>query len=239
MKYKSPLVREVYCEFFFDVNISVTMQNMMMNLFVSPEDEIEIEPDLSRAINNKVMPVRMRLWKNGKKELVQLFENRFAYNYIPHKHSDDEEYLGWEYFLGEAEKYYNELAKIPDIKVDKLSLSYINEKIDIMDNDFIMSKYFVCDGNYIPKYVENSVVSTDVIIGMGDYSKDENTQIKIGVNKMNDTTIALKTQITITTAPNKGKNTIASLDDLHTECREMFNAIFTKHVKDEVMGGKV
>lgn len=230
MKYQNPILKEIYVEFYFDKEISGTSQYDISKIFSNEYDTVEIDPDFQPL---KQPNTRIRLWKNDKKELLQIFNNRIAINNIIGN------YVGWNKFLKSCLEVKQIISKhYPNIKYQQVTLSYINGIEKISRDSFCIGKYINCNGEVFPKSIENINALIDLKYAIGNISIDkDNHQIHIQTSIKNDS-YNLRLQLIFQKKFN-GKDFKKILNILHDNCSKNFNNIITVYVKDELMGGTI
>jgi uncharacterized protein (TIGR04255 family) len=239
MSYKNPIINEIYCQFYYNHSVIQQEQYKIMDLMKPHFEETEIEPDLAIITPGNKMSVRIRLWKNEKKELLQIFGNRIAFNYLPHV-EDGAEYKGWKYFCDNNIKYISLIEKeFSNITWNKVSLSYIDKIDDIDDKDFTLGKYINCNNDILPRILNDSKEASDCIIGRGNANIENNRQIKLAlrINEKRLYNIRLETVFLVLIHENTDLNEI--LKELHFQGNELFEKIITDYVRQEIMGGTI
>ena len=100
-----------------------------------------------------------------KKELLQVYHDKIAFNFIP---KDGAVYEGWESFLEKSMKYINAISSsYSDYCWKRVGLSYIDKISGICGDDFKLGKYINCNGDTIPRIFEGTSIATDIILGQG------------------------------------------------------------------------
>lgn len=234
MSYKKPILSEIYCEAFFKRPIDTTIQWNIISALKESSNIIEIDPDIINPGLEPNMRVRIRLWKDGKRELLQVYYNRIAFNFIP---KDSTVYEGWESFLEKSMKYINAISSsYSDYCWENVGLSYIDKISGICKDGFKLGKYINCNGDTIPRIFEDTSVATDIIIGQGNKALEDNKQLKLKLQKSGD-----KYDILINTSFYtllKCSNSIYNeLNKLHDKCIEIFEKIITDYVRNVIMEG--
>ena len=232
MKYKKPILNEIYIEFTLEKEISSDMQYRISSIMDKYYGTVELEPNLNTNIPN----TRIKLWNKDKTELFQIFNNRIVINNITLNSS----YKGWNDFL----KSTLDLKRIIDENIkdnltfNNLSLCYLNKISNIPKEDFKLGHYINCDGNMIPKsfYEINQV--TDIVFGIGNVKLDDkNNQLKIRAIMKNDK-FDIQLEIICQRKLTDVKIT-AELEEMHNYCFNLFENIITDKVKNEIMEGDI
>ncbi len=228
MKYQNPILKEIYVEFFFEKEISATSQYNISKIFSNKYDTVELDPDFQPRKQPKT---RIRMWKNDRKDLLQIFSNRIAINNIIGN------YVGWNKFLKSCLEVKQIISKqYPDINYQQVSLSYINGIVKISREDFILGKYINCNGVMLPQNIENINTLIDLKYSTGSFVIDEGKQQINIQTSLNNDAYNLRIELLFHKKLN-GENSKTILNALHDNCHEVFNNIITVYVKDELMGG--
>ena len=236
MAYKKPTLTEIYCEYYFDEIINNQKQYELANFFNQDFEFVEVNCVAGSLQTNEIAP-RYRMWRDDKRELLQIFANRIAFNYLPTA-SESREYDGFDYFYDKVE---NILAKIIEfdetISWNRLSLCYIDKIISDEKEAFHLGKYINCTGKMVAPYFADVNVPTDLIIGKGDIRKDTNRQFKLNLSLTGDNTYLIRMD-TIISHPVKNTDDLKKkLYEMHNEQNDIFYSVVTDFTKDEYMGG--
>lgn len=237
MRYKNAIVNEIVCECFFKETLDVNSQNRILDIFKTESGEVKFDPDLSSPPINNVFPLIMKVWRKNKTELIQIFNNRIAFNYLPCNVQG--EYVGWL----EVKSIF--LAFLNAVDIDSKNLSwknasicYVNKIANIDPEGFTLGKYIKCDGIIFPKYLSDVSVATDYILGFGNTKIEKNTQIKLSIQKKSDNNYTIINSIRIQDIFCKDAEMGDMIQVIHDEVRDIFNNhTISEYTKESIMGG--
>ncbi len=236
MAYKNPILNEIYYEFFFEKGISLNEQFDIANFLKNDGfEKMEHSPVIENYDSDGSIPIRIRLWRNNKRELFQIFSNRIAFNYIPFN-VDGGKYEGWQSFLSKCLDIQNKFKSICNISGKQISLCYIDKR-EISDDSFKLGKYINCNSRYVPEFFEDACLDSDLIIGNGRLDKDNNMQLRIGFNNISSNKYILHINTLFNSLDSFKSDIESALNGLHGKCVGLFEEIITDHMRNIVMGG--
>ncbi len=237
MAYNKPTIRELYCEFFYHQPIDTKTQLRLVDVFKKDAESIKIDPDVTGSPSNS-LNFRIRLWMN-KNELVQVFGNRIAFNYVP-INSENKKYLGWDYFSGKALDVVSRVEQELNSKDWKYTRLVYLDTFTVPDTeDFTIGKVINCNGEVVPKLIQSSRVATDIIIGNGAFANYDNFQAKIRLYDKEKDLFKFDLESSFAMLSSNEINAHNVLKILHKKNIDFFESIITDYTREEIMGGEV
>jgi uncharacterized protein (TIGR04255 family) len=173
---------------------------------------------------------RVRCWKPGRTELVQVGEDLLAVNLTGH-------YPGWDAFVDLFGKARNALAAgLGGIVVRSLNFAAI-DRFTIPQEGFSFSDYLNVGGSIVPRWYADCAESLDLDMGRGLLERDgHNRQVHIEVRMTQDSVqVTMRTQFHDRVTD--GVDLSQLLSRLHAESNETFEAMITDKLRTNIMGG--
>lgn len=173
---------------------------------------------------------RVRCWKPGRRELVQVGEDLLVVNLTG-------EYPGWDAFLKIFSEAQSALIEgLSRIQIKSINLGSI-DRFEVPIDDYSFSSYFDVGGKVVPAWYSNSREAIDIDLGSGILESDgRNRQIHIDVRIADSVIIGIRCQFH--DAVSSGADLDSVLAQLHDESNEAFESIITDSVREQIMGGK-
>lgn len=173
---------------------------------------------------------RVRCWKPGRTQLVQVGEDLLVINLTG-------QYPGWDAFLSLFHQGREALSEgLPDVEVDSLSLVTI-DKFLVEKDAFSASSHLNVGGPIIPGWYSNTPESLDINLGKGLLAVDgRNRQVNINVKAGSDpVSVTIRSQFVDKLPPGSDLNEV--LERLHKESNATFESLITDRLRSEIMGG--
>jgi len=175
---------------------------------------------------------RVRCWKPGRKELVQVGEDLLISNLTG-------DYPGWDAFVALFTRSLGALQDglgTPDIR----SLNLLTkDDFKVKKAGFLVSDYLNVGGPVVPRWYEGCNESLDLDMGYGLLETDgRNRQIHVTVHAAKDP-IAVTIRANFHDRVEEGVDLLGMLERLHSESNATFESLITPRLRDEVMEGRV
>lgn len=175
---------------------------------------------------------RVRCWKAGRTQLVQVGEDLLIANLTG-------QYPGWSSFVQLFEEAYQALVDglgtVEPVSVNVAAL----DSFEVPKEGFSISDYLAVGGKIIPQWYANCGESLDMTLGRGLLEVDgRNRQVHVSVRSAGDPVkISFRTQChDRVQAANDLKDLLFRL---HDETNSTFEAMITDRVRHTVMGGEL
>jgi uncharacterized protein (TIGR04255 family) len=191
---------------------------------------INIVPEKKEEITRLPSSPRIRCWNSQRNKLVQLFEDRIAVHQVG-------EYLGYTDFknlLSSIIKLATET--LTNFKVESVAFQTIDQYKTNFDS-FLVSKFFNCSGEIIPKWYESSKESFDITLGRGLINSTDGQNRQIYLSARDDAAFKLISMRCVCHSQLLQKSVLICVDELHDESCNLFEKIITDTVRNEVMRG--
>jgi uncharacterized protein (TIGR04255 family) len=174
---------------------------------------------------------RVRCWRPGRTELVQVGEDLLVVNLTG-------AYPGWDAFVSLFGQSVGALKSgLGDFQVESLNLATI-DTFKVAKEGFTARKYLDVGGLIVPKWYSEATESFDVDLGKGLLGVDgHNRQVHVNVRAAEDpVTVLIRCEFHDKVQGTGDLN--ALLARLHDESNATFEALITDHVRSVVMGGR-
>lgn len=173
---------------------------------------------------------RVRCWKPGKTQLVQVGEDLLVVNLTG-------EYPGWDGFVALFNEAYEALeAGLGQVEVQSLNLLTI-DLFRVSKERFSISKYLNTNGEAIPKWFADCRESVDMNLGRGLLQVDgHNRQVHVNVQAATDP-VSVRFQAQFHERVEAGSDLMGVLERLHGESNMTFESLITDRVRKDIMGG--
>lgn len=174
---------------------------------------------------------RVRCWKPGRTELVQVGEDLLVVNLTG-------EYPGWDSFVRLFAEARNALGSgIGELQITSLNLGALDQ-FDVPGNGFLVSEYLNVGGPIIPSWYSGCRESLDLDMGYGILDQDgHNRQIHVNVRAAGDP-VRIGFRCQFHDRVDHDTELISLLSRLHDESNRTFEALITDEVRNNIMGGR-
>lgn len=173
---------------------------------------------------------RVRCWKPGRNELVQVGEDLLIVNLTG-------EYPGWDAFVQLFNTGLSALeAGLGEFQIRSLNFQTI-DRFEVAREGFSVSDYLDVGGRVIPKWYADCSESLDLNIGRGLLEPDgRNRQIQVAVKAATDP-VKVLLQAHFHDLVQEGVDLQEMLVRIHRESTDTFESLITDRLRNEVMGG--
>lgn len=239
MAYKSPTLIETYAE--LHLRPGTLSESRFFELV--PElkklgfDDVEfatvgVTVDIKQGRPSPREMQRVRCWKPGRTQLVQVGEDLVVVNLTG-------PYPGWDAFVGLFGEARRAITQgLGTSELTSLVLGAI-DSFEVPKGQFFISEYLRVGGTVIPTWYEDCGESLDLTLGRGVLEVDgRNRQIFVSVRAASDPVrFGFRTQFHDLVQP--GSDINALLFRLHDESNATFEALITDHMRYKIMGGRL
>lgn len=226
MSYKKAILDELYVEFTFDGNISIDVFKYIEELrsigFANIEFPDQITSEVGIAIGQNLGFIKC--WNESKSKLFQLSSKKIVINAVGN-------YAGWDDFQNFYEQSLQLFKKFETInKISSVSFNTIDR---LQINDVTQfSRFFACDGVYIPKWFEEVNYPFDIRLGMGIPGKDPyNKQILI-TGRIQPANFLIELEIKLSYEVSETMALVGLINKLYSESKKLFESVITQNLRE-------
>lgn len=233
MRYKKPALAEILVKItlvpgavpesqFFD------FARPLFDLGLSDREIVsaaEFQPGPAVGINP-----RLRFWDPDRKRLVQLARDAIGINNVA-------PYIGWPEFSSFVSSVIDTLQKhgLPSA-FTSAELCAI-DKFRVSSEEYRFGDWLNADGRYIPTFYSDCTTPCDIQLGLGAITNDGfNTQLHIHVRPRQEH-FEFEIRCVLAQAFSDSSILPKVLESAHGKAVEMFEAMITDNVRNEIMGG--
>ena len=237
MAYKKPTLTETYAEVHLPQGVLTEARyfDVVPKLKDLGFTEVEFAPAGFSVQIKQGRPFpreqqRVRCWKPGRTQLVQVGEDLLVVNLTG-------DYPGWDAFRKLFRQSIGALTSgLGRFEVESLNLATL-DTLKVAKDGFIAQQYLDTGGSIVPKWYSRATQSFDMDLGIGLLEVDgRNRQVHVNVRAAEDpVVISIRCEFHDKVS---GGDLDVLLSSLHDESNAAFEALITDHVRNVVMGGR-
>jgi uncharacterized protein (TIGR04255 family) len=231
--YKHPLLLEIYSELRFAPGTLPNSRVIEMVSVLGKQVPGDVEFGQMLVPGGPQPPniaPTVRHWSSGRNVLFQFSQDLVVLNQV-------QQYKGWDAFLSLFRKLRGVLEDSfgKQLPISSLSLNTI-DKLEIREPVFRLGDYISCDGRFVPIYYADAREAFDIVMGRGVVPVSGwNRQVRLA-GRAEQAQFVVQMEIHLERRLESSAAIDATLEELHSESNELFEALITPKTRAGMEG---